>query len=220
MKLFPSLQAYVDKVLSADPPVAEDRVDVLDQLADYIADAAIDRRAAKLVFICTHNSRRSHLAQIWATVAAGYYGIPAVSYSGGTEVTAFNPRAVAALKRAGLRIDVSDPRGDSGDVDNPHYLVSFSADVPAIECYSKLYDGPDNPHEDFAAVMTCDHADENCPFIPGATRIAVRYNDPKSADGTPEESERYDERTRQIAAEMFYVARAAVALQKSRSGGE
>ena len=220
MNLFPGLQAYVDEVLSSDPPVAPDRICALDVLAGYIASRVNKDHPAQLVFICTHNSRRSHLAQIWTTVAAAYYGIPVASYSGGTEVTAFNPRAVAALRRAGFRIEVSDPRSDSSDVDNPHYLVSFSADVPAIECYSKLYDDPDNPHWDFAAVMTCDHADEHCPFIPGATRIAVRYDDPKSADGTSEETFRDDERTRQIAAEMFFVARAAFARHESKSGGK
>ena len=211
MNLFPGLQAYVDEILADESLIGAERLGALNELAEYIASAVRAKRTARLVFICTHNSRRSHLAQIWATVACAQYDLSVVSYSGGTEATAFNPRAVAALERAGFQIAVrgNGRHSDSTSAANPHYLVSFSADVPAIECYSKLYDDPDNPHSDFAAVMTCDHADENCPFIPGATRIAVRYDDPKSADGTPEEAARYDERTRQIAAEMFYVARAA-----------
>ena len=53
--------------------------------------------------------------------------------------------------------------------------------------------------------MTCDHADENCPFIPGCdVRLPIRYEDPKAFDDTPLEAEKYDERSLQIANEMFY----------------
>jgi arsenate reductase len=52
--------------------------------------------------------------------------------------------------------------------------------------------------------MTCTHADENCPFIPGATRISLPYEDPKAFDGTPEEEAIYAERCRQIARELLF----------------
>jgi arsenate reductase len=115
------------------------------------------------------------------------------------EVTAFNERAVASLRRSGFRV-ISE--GDS----NPRYTVSYSEDRPPIRAYSKLYDDPSNDAQGFAAVMTCSDADENCPFIPGTeARIPVRYKDPKEFDGTPEEALKYDERSLQIASEMFYV---------------
>jgi arsenate reductase (thioredoxin) len=67
------------------------------------------------------------------------------------------------------------------------------------------YDADGNPTENFAAIMTCSQADKNCPFIPGASlRIAIPYDDPKDFDGTPQEEAKYDERTRQIAREIFY----------------
>ncbi len=198
MRLRTQLAAYTESVLANTSRVPPQRKDVLDNLAAYVAENASADKPAQLVFICTHNSRRSHLAQIWATVAAAVHGLPVVSYSGGTEVTAFNPRAVAALERAGFA--VANRGGD-----NPRYTITYAPDAPGIVCFSKTYDDDTNPTSGFAAVMTCDDADKNCPFIPGATRIAVRYEDPKVADGTPEESARYDERTRQIAAEMFYV---------------
>jgi arsenate reductase len=119
------------------------------------------------------------------------------SYSGGTEVTAFNPRAVAALARAGFQIE--DPGGE-----NPHYRVRYAPEAPALACFSKVYDDPANPEADFAAVMTCAQAEAACPFIPGATRIALPYQDPKEADGTPAEGARYDERVRQIGGELIY----------------
>ena len=59
----------------------------------------------------------------------------------------------------------------------------------------------------FAAVMTCAHADENCPFIPGAEqRIPVRYKDPKAFDDTPEEKVAgIANKSIEIATEMHYI---------------
>ena len=197
MTLLPPLKAYVDALPVCIEP---ERLQVLTLLIEYIERNVRVDLPVKLVFICTHNSRRSHLAQIWAMVAATYYSISIAAYSGGTEETAFNPRAAAAIERAGFEVEM--PEGE-----NPRYSVLYSVDEPSIECFSKLYDDPHNPKQNFAAVITCDHADMNCPLIPGATRVPVWYEDPKVADGTAEESLIYDERTRQIAAEMFFVFR-------------
>lgn len=136
---------------------------------------------------------------IWAAVAARHFGLgKVVTYSGGTEATAFNPRAVAALQRAGF--DVENPGGD-----NPPYLVSYADDLPPLVCFSKRYDHPANAAPAFAAIMTCSDADENCPFIPGAElRLPLTYEDPKIADDTPAEAERYDERVAQIGREVLY----------------
>jgi hypothetical protein len=123
------------------------------------------------------------------------------TYSGGTEATAFNPRAVAALQRAGFRIETSEP-----EAENPRYTVSITENGPTLEAFSKRYMDPPNPTAGFAAIMTCSDADEACPFVRGADfRIAVPYVDPKVSDGTPEEAATYDERSRQIATEMLYV---------------
>ena len=75
--------------------------------------------------------------------------------------------------------------------------------VDPAACKSTV--GAANPEKDFAAVMTCSHADEHCPFIPGATaRIALTYDDPKDFDDTPLESEKYRERVMQIGREILY----------------
>jgi len=147
------------------------------------------------------------MAQLWAAAAAASYGIGDVeTFSGGTEATAFNPRAVAALERAGFEIKTSAP-GDA----NPKYLVRLSSASDALECFSKVYDQAPNPTSDFCAVMTCSAADEACPRVAGATlRLAIPYDDPKVADGTPDEAATYDERCAQIAREMlFAISRAA-----------
>jgi arsenate reductase len=166
----------------------------------FIRTKQASNEPANLTFICTHNSRRSHMSQLWAATAAAWYGVKDVgTFSGGTEATAFNPRAVAALQRAGFVIE--NPGGD-----NPHYRVAYGPGAPVMECYSKTYDDPSNPQKGFAAVMTCSQADKNCPVVMGAAlRVAIPYDDPKAADGTPDEAQRYDERCNQIATEMFYL---------------
>jgi len=180
--------------------IPNERKETLIEVAQYISDELTEKGEGKLNFICTHNSRRSHLAQIWTQTAANYYEIEGVeTYSGGTEATAFNPRAVAAIERAGFH--VKNPVGE-----NPRYEVKFSEDAKPMICFSKKFDDPENPEKNFAAIMTCSEADENCPFVPGTSfRKAVTYRDPKESDGTDHEKETYDERCRQIGTEMFYM---------------
>lgn len=206
--------------LSAIPPA---RKPLLGELAAYVRRRLDLGTPVRLHFICTHNSRRSHLAQIWAAVAAAHTGLRGIeTYSAGTEATAFNPRAVAALQRAGFRIttitsnepdlETSDPPIPSPP--NPIYKVEFAPEIPPLLCFSKALNHPDNPPRDFAAVMTCSDADANCPILPGAdVRISLPYRDPKESDGTPEEAQTYDQRSRQIAAEMLFAMRTAAGLE-------
>lgn len=172
----------------------------LQMLIDYIQTCVDADETILLHFICTHNSRRSQLSQIWAQAAAYYHGMAAHCFSGGVEVTAFNERAVAAVERAGFNVLCHPNRP------NPCYLIGFAGDALPCVAYSKLYNDPANPQGNFAAVMTCSDADENCPYIPGTrARIPVRYDDPKAFDDTPLEAEKYTERLLQIGAEMWYV---------------
>jgi len=176
---------------------------LLERLSDFVVSKLADGRPVRLVFICTHNSRRSHLCQFWAQAAARYYSIPSVeTFSGGTEATAFNPRAVAALRRAGFVIEFFS------DGKNPVYEVWYEPGMEPVQAFSKIYDAPPNPKEGFAAIMTCSSADAACPRVTGAVeRIAIPYDDPKEADGSERQAEVYDERCRQIAREMLFVFR-------------
>jgi arsenate reductase (thioredoxin) len=195
------LENFIEKRIQEFDLIPEQRKMELEKIAAYVRSKTLSNLPAKLIFICTHNSRRSHLSQIWAQTAAHCYGVSNVdTYSGGTEATAFNPNAVKAMKEAGFKISVVK------EGKNPIYEVRFSDDAPAMEVYSKVFDQGDNPTTDFAAIMTCSHADENCPFIPGASlRIPVTYEDPKNFDGTPQQDQAYLERSQQIAREMFYL---------------
>ncbi len=196
IQLLPELEQTVHELASAE--ISEERKQVLHPFIEYIQNKVDRNEEVNLNFICTHNSRRSQFSQIWAQTAADYFNVPAKCYSGGVEVTAFNERAVESIRRSGFRVT-------SEGSNNPVYSVFHSDITKPITAFSKLFDDPINKAEKFAAVMTCSHADENCPFIPGTEqRIPVRYDDPKEFDDTPMEKEKYDERSRQIASEMFY----------------
>lgn len=191
-----TLAQLIEQLQSEQDLISAERKLLLQQLADYIRSQTGE---VALNFICTHNSRRSHLAMIWAAVAADVFVLPQVqTFSGGTEATAFNPRAVAALERAGFVVD--HPGGA-----NPRYQVTYSENQAPLSCWSKVWDDPANPQSNFAAIMTCSDADENCPFIPGVNlRLALTYEDPKVADDTPAEVQKYDERLREIGREILY----------------
>ena len=195
-----SLQPTIKKLTSEFNQIPEVRKAILQELTDFISERAKAKQVTNLNFICTHNSRRSHISQIWAQAAAQYYGIDNVEcYSGGTEATAFNPRAVKAMQDNGFDIQVFK------EGTNPIYKVKFSSDAPPLTVFYKNYDDEFNPKKDFAAIMTCSHADENCPLVLGAMkRIALTYNDPKDFDGTPQEAEKYSERVHEIGREILY----------------
>lgn len=197
--------AAVDYPRDADP----ERLAELNALADWIAEQPLDT-PTELIFICTHNSRRSHMGQIWAQAAAWHHGLDDVrTFSGGTEATAFNPRAVTALRDLGVGIHTPDPGAA-----NPTYQVHLQPERPATTAWSKVYSAPENPQHGFAAVMTCSDADEACPLVFGAdSRFAIPYVDPKVSDGTAEESATYRERAEQIGTELFYVMSRAAALR-------
>ncbi len=198
-ELNPELEAYVTDRMSEGDEISNERRAALDEIADYVADRVDRGQPVRLVFICTHNSRRSHMAQLWAQVAAEVFDVTGVeTFSGGTEATAFNSRAVAALIRAGFEIQ---PHTDGA---NPIYEVRYEPGNEPIGAFSKVYDEPPNPTGGFAAIMTCSAADAACPIVRGAdARFAIPYDDPKAFDGTEREAEAYDERCRQIAREML-----------------
>jgi len=206
VRLLPAVADYTRDIAESAGGIPDSRKIILDEVAGFIAMRRAEGKPAALTFICTHNSRRSQFGQVWAAVAARVHGLGHVTtFSGGTEVTACNPRTVAALQRAGLEISAT------ATGDNPRYEARFAPGAPPLHLHSKLYRAGENPQKDYAAMMCCSDADAKCPVVFGAAdRFSLNYDDPKSADGTPHETARYDERCRQIAAEMFYVmARAA-----------
>jgi len=198
---FPELDKYIKNIEGEFDDIPMDRKKSLREIARFISNRTDNNKMARILFICTHNSRRSHISQIWAQTAAHYYGIKNFkSFSGGTLATAFHPNAAKSMKDAGFHIEVSLVGK------NPVYQVTFSEDAPSLHVFSKKYDAEVNPDKDFCAVMTCSDADENCPYIPGAAlRISLPYEDPKAYDGTNQEAEAYAARVHQIAHEIFFL---------------
>jgi arsenate reductase (thioredoxin) len=196
----PALQTSIDKLVQEFSAIPDSRKKILSELTQFIQKQARIGQPVYLNFICTHNSRRSHIGQLWAQAAAHYFKIPNVAcFSGGTEATAFNPRAVKAMQTVGFSIEVAKPG------ENPVYEVRFANDAEPVKVFSKKYDDPFNPTKNFAAIMTCSHADENCPLVLGAAaRIALTYNDPKDFDGTAQEEAKYTERVHEIGREILY----------------
>lgn len=199
-QFYPTLEKSIAKLIAQFDSIPDARRILLRQLTDFIEARVRKQDKIELIFICTHNSRRSHISQIWAQAAAAYYGISnLVSYSGGTEATAFNPRAVSAMEKTGFKIN------KTSNANNPVYEVSFAPDANAVIAFSKKYDAATNPNNNFAAIMTCSHADENCPVVYGMEkRISLPFNDPKDFDGTPQEAEKYTERVMEIGKEILY----------------
>lgn len=197
--MYQKLSNCIEKVTLTT--ISQERKEVLQSLIDYIQQKVDSKQKINLNFICTHNSRRSHLSQIWAQTMAFYYDISTVNcYSGGTEATALFPKVVETLGKQGFEIQKLSKE------DNPVYAVKFSENSHPIICFSKIFDDTFNPKSNFAAIMTCSSADEGCPFIVGAEkRLPIRYEDPKQFDGTSQMDEKYLERSEEIASEMAYV---------------
>lgn len=184
--------------------IPEARKETLSQLSDYISNKISEGETPKMTVICTHNSRRSHIGQIWLSVMSEYFQIKAIeTFSGGTEATAFNIRAVKALQRIGFEIRAKE------EAANPVYQISWREAMKPYQAFSKKYESEPNPKENFAAIMVCSEADEGCPLVLGCDfRLSLPYDDPKEFDDTELESSKYDERARQIGREiMFAISR-------------
>lgn len=198
--MYHSIKNYCENLITQFDTISTERKEILSLIAQYIQQKRDNSTAINLIYVCTHNSRRSHFGQVWAAVAASFYGIDNVkTFSGGTEATAFNINAINALKKIGFEI-ISDQKAV-----NPIYTVKFG-ESESTDCFSKRYDDEANPKSNFGAIMTCSDADENCPVIFGCDlRIATKYDDPKAFDNTPQQDEKYSERCQQIATEILYM---------------
>lgn len=202
--VFPEIERTI---LSLDvEQISNDRKKVLNPLADYIKEKLGGNETIALNFICTHNSRRSHLSQVWAQTLAHYVGIKNLNcYSGGTEATALFPVVAETLKNMGFEID------KLSKTNNPVYSIKFALNSHPIIGFSKSFDDKFNPKNNFAAIMTCSSADKGCPFVNGADgRFPITFEDPKTFDDSPQQKEKYAERSLQIATDLLYIMKMSV----------
>jgi hypothetical protein len=197
----PKLKVYCNAVEKEFNQIGNERKNTLNEVAVYINNSLKTNNKCQLMFICTHNSRRSQFGQVWAATAAKYYGIKNIhTFSGGIEVTACNYRTISALNRVGFDISKTT------EGDNPKYEVKIDDTDSAVVLFSKLYGSDSNPKNKFAAIMVCGDADEKCPLVFGAEeRFSLPYKDPKAFDDSDKEPVKYDERCQQIAREVLYI---------------
>lgn len=201
--LLTALSNKIDSFEQEKNLIPQKRQEVLDgianQLKSYISQQG--GQTVRLLFVCTHNSRRSHISQLWGQAISRFYGFDQVqTYSGGTEATAFFPSAVQAMKTMGFAIE------EPAEATNPVYHIRYAEDEAPVQVFSKVFDDASNPQANFAAIMTCGHADENCPFIPGTDlRLPLLYDDPKAFDGTPIAQQKYNEKAEEIGRELSYI---------------
>ena len=199
----PTLFSDIDNIIKELHPqtITAERKAILQPLTEFIQSKLSNNQEIRINFICTHNSRRSHLSQVWAQTLAYYFNIKNVfCYSGGTEATALFPMVAETLQSSGFQIKTISKN------ENPIYSIKYSDNEHPVIGFSKKLDDDFNPKSEFIAIMTCDSADEACPFVPGAEkRIPITFKDPKAFDNTPQQAEKYNERSLQIATELFYV---------------
>lgn len=196
-----TLKSFCERLTSEFDQISEERKMILHKLIAYIQQKTIKGEEIKLVYVCTHNSRRSHFGQVWGKVASEFYKIAKVeTHSAGTEATAMHPNTVRALQTIGFVIQSDNQEN------NPFYSIEFDITKEPLVGFSKTIDHPSLPAKNFAAIMTCSEAEQNCPFVPGAElRVSTTYEDPKVFDGTEEQNEKYIERSLQIARENLYI---------------
>lgn len=200
--LFPEIEKFSRELINDFKSISEERKVQLRTLSSYLSSKWRKSETPKIIVICTHNSRRSHLGQLWLSVGASYYGLPTIeTYSGGTEATAFHPNAVNAIRRVGFKAETNQPSAS-----NPVYHISWEKGMKPYQAFSTRFDEEPNPTKDFAAIMVCSEADQGCPFVLGCDfRLSLPFDDPKAFDDTSLQDSKYDERCKQIGTEMLYV---------------
>lgn len=181
--------------------ISSERRQVLDSLVFYMQDKLANKLSINLIFICTHNSRRSHFAQVWAQTFTTYFKLKNIhSYSGGTEATAIYSTVINTLANQGFETHLI------GTGQDEIYSIRLGVNEQPIIGFSKLWNDSFNPQSNFAAVMTCAQADADCPYIAGAEkRIALPFTDPKDYDNSTYETEGYLTKSLEIATDLFYV---------------
>jgi arsenate reductase (thioredoxin) len=124
-------------------------------------NADAHRAPTRVLFLCTHNSSRSQMAEGLLRARGGTrYAV----FSAGTHPRAVHPLAIRVMAEIG--IDVGEAAGY-----HAKGIDAFTGQPPID-----------------LVVTVCDEAAEECPYFPGARRQEHwGFPDPSVADGTEEE---------------------------------
>ena len=128
--MYPKIELIISKLLLSFDSIPSPRKQKLIELAAHLKVALSSANPLNLVFVCTHNSRRSHMGQLWAKLAAHFYGFENVnSFSAGTEVTELNSNVIEMLQKVGCKVSTFQ------NVSNPAYLIEFGENQ-SLTCFS------------------------------------------------------------------------------------
>jgi len=194
------IKPFLSRLEEQSKDISSARREDLDKLAAIITEDLV-KGDSVVKFICTHNSRRSQVAEFMLDVLSREYGLKITALSAGTEATAFEPRMVNAIKNQGF------PLIEYGNKPNPLYIYRIKNDD--LYYFSKRYDEQLIDYGESIIVTVCGDANENCPVIPGTLkRFHLGYEDPKKSDGSDHESETYKKKVLEIGSEILYLVKA------------
>jgi len=193
------IQLFCLEITSSFKYIPSSRLQLLDGIVLEINEFLNNKKNLNFLFVCTHNSRRSQFANVWAEIAATFYNLNSIkSYSCGTEKSIVSKNTIQTLKDLGIRIE--------NHPSIPNAFHAFYGKELFIDVFSKKYSDPTISKEDTIAIMTCSDADQNCPIIPYAkNRISLNFKDPKRFDNTSSFKMEYQKTGKEIAREIFYI---------------
>ena len=112
----------------------------------------------KIIFLCTHNSARSQMAEAFLKKYAGdYFDV----YSAGFDPKPIHPYTIKVMQEIGYDLSKQQPK-------------------ELWQLIQKEYFG--------IAITVCKKSEEDCPTIPGtSTRLYWNIDDPAALEGTDEE---------------------------------
>lgn len=151
----------------------------------------------RVLFVCTHNSARSQMAE---GLLNHRYGGRYEAWSAGTEPRGVHPMAVEVMKEIG--IDISHHTSKSVEEVAQKIGASLAETDSDAEGTGTLGGMPLD-----VVITVCDDAKENCPYIPAREgNVHVGFEDPSAIDGSDEETREAFRRIRDELAEWIDTA--------------
>jgi phosphate transport system protein len=138
---------------------SEERIETADGASmDKKAPVVTTNRLPKVLFLCTHNSARSQMAEAFLRK---YAGDRFEAYSAGLEPEVIHPLTLQVMNEASIDMSGQSPKGLDQFLGKVHFAY---------------------------LITVCDKAEQRCPIFPGmGTRLHWSFEDPAAATGSDEE---------------------------------
>jgi arsenate reductase len=130
----------------------------MESIKPTASENPMNKKLPKVLFLCTHNSARSQMAEAFLR---RYAGEQFEVYSAGLEPGEINPYTRRVMEEVGLSLEGQRSKGLSEYLGKDHFSY---------------------------LVTVCDRAEKLCPVFPGmGTRLHWSLEDPSEAKGSEEE---------------------------------